>query len=88
MVRELLGGLLDEADRTLTAAGTVVGLVPAVHRPMVRCIVGVERLTGAAARADLGALLHRSASPAKPAALRLLAREYLRFRREDRRSRH
>ncbi len=86
-VRELLGGLLDEADRTLAEARTVIGLVPAVHRPMVRCIVGVEQLTGAAARADLGALLRRSASPAKPAALRLLAREYLRFRREDRRSR-
>ncbi len=83
-VRALLGGLLDEADRTLAEARTVIDLVPAAHRPMVRCIVGVEALTSAAARADLGALLHRSASPAKPAALRLMAREYLRARRHRR----
>ncbi|MFC5661648.1 phytoene/squalene synthase family protein [Kitasatospora misakiensis] len=83
-VRALLGGLLDEADRTLAEAGAVVDLVPAAHRPMVRCIVGVEALTSAAARADLGGLLHRSASPAKPAALRLLAREYLRARKHRR----
>ncbi|MFF2953369.1 phytoene/squalene synthase family protein [Kitasatospora sp. NPDC057965] len=80
-VRALLGELLDTADRTLAEGRAVVELVPAAHRPMVRCVVEVETLTSAAARADLGALLHRSASPAKPAALRLLAREYLRARR-------
>ncbi|WP_459648068.1 squalene/phytoene synthase family protein [Kitasatospora sp. Ki12] len=80
-VRALLGELLDLADRTLAEGRAVVDLVPAAHRPMVRCIVGVEELTGVAARADLGALLRRSASPAKFAALRLLAREYLRARR-------
>lgn len=80
-VRALLTALLDRADRTLAEGRAVVDRVPPAHRPMVRCIVGVEELTSAAARADLGALLRRSASPAKPAALRLLAREYLRARR-------
>ncbi|SOB86309.1 phytoene/squalene synthase family protein [Streptomyces sp. 1331.2] len=80
-VRALLGAQLDLVDRTLAEAGAVVDLVPAVHRPMVRCMVGVDELTSAAARADLGALLRRSASPSKPAALRLLGREYLRARR-------
>nr|BFD95703.1 phytoene/squalene synthase family protein [Kitasatospora sp. Xyl93] len=80
-VRALLTALLDRADRTLAEGRAVVDRVPPAHRPMVHCIVGVEELTSAAARADLGALLRRSASPAKPAALRLLAREYLRARR-------
>ncbi|GAA1408674.1 hypothetical protein GCM10009639_58650 [Kitasatospora putterlickiae] len=80
-VRALLGELLDAADRALAEGRAVIALVPDAHRPMVRCVVEVETLTSAAARADLGALLHRSASPAKPAALRLLAREYLRARR-------
>ncbi len=80
-VRALLGDQLDLVDRTLAEGRTVIGLVPAVHRPMVRCIVGVDELTSAAARADQGALLRRSASPSKPGALRLLGREYLRARR-------
>ncbi|MFF4925164.1 phytoene/squalene synthase family protein [Kitasatospora sp. NPDC001261] len=80
-VRALLAGLLDRADRSLAEGRAVIDRVPPAHRPMVRCIVGVEELTSAAARADLGALLRRSAGPAKPAALRLLAREYLRARR-------
>ncbi|MET8546403.1 squalene/phytoene synthase family protein [Kitasatospora sp. NPDC004799] len=80
-VRALLAALLDRAGRTLAEGRAVIDRVPPAHRPMVRCIVGVEELTGAAARADLGALLRRSASPAKPAALRLLAREFLRARR-------
>ncbi|MFJ6617693.1 phytoene/squalene synthase family protein [Kitasatospora sp. NPDC091335] len=80
-VRALLGALLDRADRTLAEGRAVIDRVPPAHRPMVRCIVGVEELTSAAARADLGALLRRSASPGKPGALRLLAREYLRARR-------
>ncbi|MFB6887959.1 squalene/phytoene synthase family protein [Kitasatospora sp. NPDC056327] len=80
-VRALLGALLDEADRTLAEGRTVVDLTPPEHRPLVRCVVGVEALTSAAARADLGALLHRPASPSRPAALRLLAREYLQARR-------
>ncbi|WP_316528568.1 phytoene/squalene synthase family protein [Kitasatospora brasiliensis] len=80
-VRALLAASLDRAGRTLAEGKAVIDLVPPAHRPMVRCIVGVEELTGAAARADLGALLRRSAGPAKPAALRLLAREYLRARR-------
>ncbi|MFD5438390.1 phytoene/squalene synthase family protein [Kitasatospora sp. NPDC127067] len=80
-VRALLAALLDRADRTLADGRAVIDRVPPAHRPMVRCIVGVEELTSAAARADLGALLRRSAGPAKPAALRLLAREYLRARR-------
>ncbi|MFI2608495.1 phytoene/squalene synthase family protein [Kitasatospora sp. NPDC018619] len=80
-VRALLADQLDRADRALAEGRAVIDLVPPAHRPMVRCIVGVEELTSAAARADLGALLRRSASPAKPAALRLVAREYLRARR-------
>ncbi|MFJ4677477.1 squalene/phytoene synthase family protein [Kitasatospora sp. NPDC088783] len=80
-VRALLGALLDRADRDRAASGALVDLVPPAHRPMVRCLVGVEQLTATAARADLDALLRRSASPAKPALLRLLAREHLRARR-------
>ncbi|MFF4924291.1 squalene/phytoene synthase family protein [Kitasatospora sp. NPDC001261] len=80
-VRALLGDLLDQVDRTLAEGKAVVDLVPAAHQPMVRCIVGVDELTSAAARADLGAVLRRSASPSKPAALRLLLRECLRARR-------
>ncbi|MFE6052594.1 phytoene/squalene synthase family protein [Kitasatospora sp. NPDC056446] len=80
-VRALLGALLDRVDRTLAESLPVIDLVPAAHRPMVRCLVGVDGLTGIAARADPGALLRRSASPAKAGALRLLAREYLRARR-------
>ncbi|MFJ8622144.1 phytoene/squalene synthase family protein [Kitasatospora sp. NPDC093550] len=80
-VRALLGDLLDRVDRTLAEGRAVVDLVPAAHRPMVRCLIGVDELTSAAARADRGALLRRSASPAKGAALRLLGREYLRARR-------
>ncbi|MFI6112951.1 phytoene/squalene synthase family protein [Kitasatospora sp. NPDC051164] len=80
-VRTLLGDLLDRADRTLAEGRAVSELVPPAHRPMVRCLLGVDELISAAARADLGALLRRSASPAKAAALRLLGREYLRARR-------
>ncbi|MEV7774340.1 squalene/phytoene synthase family protein [Kitasatospora sp. NPDC086791] len=80
-VRTLLGALLDRADRTLAEGRAVVELVPPAHRPMVRCLLGVDELVSAAARVDPGALLRRSASPAKGAALRLLAREYLRARR-------
>ncbi|WP_033222475.1 phytoene/squalene synthase family protein [Kitasatospora phosalacinea] len=80
-VRALLGELLDRSDRDRAASGALVALAPPAHRPMIRCILGVERLTATAARADLGALLRRSASPAKPGLLRLLAREYLRARR-------
>ncbi|MEE1783639.1 squalene/phytoene synthase family protein [Streptomyces sp. SP17BM10] len=72
---------LDQVDRTLAAACTVVDLAPPAHRPMVRCMVGLEGLTSTAARADVPALLHRSAGPSKLGALRLLAREYVRARR-------
>ncbi|GAA2090821.1 phytoene/squalene synthase family protein [Kitasatospora saccharophila] len=80
-VRALLGELLDRSDRDRAAAGAIVELAPPAHRPMIRCIIGVERLTAAAARADLGALPRRPASPGKPGLLRLLTREYLRARR-------
>ncbi|WP_324606811.1 squalene/phytoene synthase family protein [Kitasatospora phosalacinea] len=82
-VRALLGALLDRSDRDRDRAvdAGIAELAPPAHRPMVRCILGVERLTAAAARADLDALLRRSASPAKPGLLRLLGREYLRARR-------
>ncbi|BFV60987.1 hypothetical protein KCMC57_up60910 [Kitasatospora sp. CMC57] len=76
-VLALLTDQLDRVDRALTAGRAVVGLVPARHRPMVRCIVGVDELTSAAARSAGGTLLRRPASPAKLAALRLLGREYL-----------
>ncbi|MFE0463662.1 squalene/phytoene synthase family protein [Kitasatospora sp. NPDC058965] len=80
-VRALLTELLDRADCDLVASRAVVDLVPPAHRPMVRTMIGLDGLTSAAARADLPALLRRPAGPAKPAALRLLAREYLRARR-------
>ncbi|MFJ9519948.1 phytoene/squalene synthase family protein [Kitasatospora sp. NPDC101801] len=80
-VLNLLADQLDLVDRTLAEGAAVVDLVPAAHRPMVRCLVGVDRLTSAAARAAGSALLRGPASPAKPAALRLLGREYLRARR-------
>ena len=77
--------VLDQVDRTLAEGRAVIDLVPAAHRPMVRCIITVDELTSAAARADRGALLRRSARPGKFAALRLLGREYLRARRLRRR---
>ncbi|MCF2529990.1 phytoene/squalene synthase family protein [Yinghuangia soli] len=80
-VRALLGDLLDQVARTQAEAAAVIGLVPTAHQPMVRCIVGIDRLTRTAARADVDALLRRSAGPPKFAALRLLGREYLRTRR-------
>ncbi|MEU5537618.1 squalene/phytoene synthase family protein [Streptomyces sp. NPDC020362] len=80
-VRSLIDDLLDQVDRTLAEGRAVVDLVPEAHRPMVRCMVAVDELTSRAARADRGALLHRSASPGKLAALRLLGREYLQARR-------
>ncbi|MGV9270962.1 phytoene/squalene synthase family protein [Kitasatospora sp. NPDC003701] len=83
-VRALLTEQLDQVDRTIAEGRAVVGLVPPAHRPMVRCLIGLDELTSAAARADVPALLRRSAGPAKPAALRLLAREYLRARRVNR----
>ncbi|MGW2250702.1 phytoene/squalene synthase family protein [Kitasatospora sp. NPDC001660] len=80
-VRALITDELDQVDRTLAAARTVIDLVPPAHRPMIRCMVGLESLTSATARADVPALLHRPAGPPKLGALRLLAREYLQARR-------
>ncbi|MFI5527287.1 phytoene/squalene synthase family protein [Kitasatospora sp. NPDC051853] len=80
-VRALLTAQLDHADRTLAEGRAVIGLAPPAHRPMVRCMVALDALTSRAARADLPALLRRPAGPPKGAALRLLAREYLRARR-------
>ncbi|MFF1903614.1 squalene/phytoene synthase family protein [Kitasatospora sp. NPDC058218] len=83
-LRALITEQLDQVDRTLAEGRAVVALVPPAHRPMVRCMIGLDELTSTAARADIPALLHRSAGPAKAAALRLLAREYLRARRTNR----
>ncbi|WP_307853175.1 squalene/phytoene synthase family protein [Kitasatospora sp. RG8] len=83
-VRAMVTDRLDQVDRTLAEGRAVIDLVPAAHRPMVRCMIGLDELTSAAARADIPALLRRSAGPAKPAALRLLGREYLRARRLNR----
>ncbi|GAA0658567.1 hypothetical protein GCM10010193_06580 [Kitasatospora atroaurantiaca] len=83
-VRAMITGQLDQVDRTLAEGRAVVGLVPPAHRPMVRCMIGLDELTSAAARADIPALLRRSAGPAKLAALRLLGLEYLRARRASR----
>ena len=80
-VRALLTDQLDQVDRTLAESRALIGLVPPVHRPMVRCLIRLDELTSTAARADVPALLHRSAAPAKLAAARLLGREYLRARR-------
>jgi phytoene synthase len=80
-VRALIADLLDRADRTLAEGRTVIDAAPAAHRPMVRCMIRLDELTSAAARADIPALLRRSAGPGKPAALLLLAGEYLRARR-------
>jgi phytoene synthase len=80
-VRALLANALDQVDRTMAAGRHVIDLVPPAHRPMVRCLIRLDELTSTAARSDLPALLRRSASPSKLAALRLLAGEYLRARR-------
>jgi phytoene synthase len=79
-VRALIADQLDRADRTLAAGRSVIDAVPPAHRPMVRCMIRLDELTSAAARADIPALLRRSAGPGKLAALRLLGREYLRAR--------
>ncbi|MEU1423471.1 squalene/phytoene synthase family protein [Kitasatospora sp. NPDC005751] len=80
-VRALVTEQLDLVDRALAEGPALVALVPPAHRPMVRCMIGLDELTSAAARADVPALLRRSAAPPRPAALRLLGREYLRARR-------
>jgi 15-cis-phytoene synthase len=80
-VRALIADLLDEVDRGLSASRALIDVVPAAHRPLLRCMIRLDELTVAAARADLPALLHRPADCAKIAALRLLGREYLRARR-------
>ncbi|WP_424216932.1 phytoene/squalene synthase family protein (plasmid) [Streptomyces sp. BI20] len=74
-VRALLTELLDRVDAGLLASRPVVDLVPPAHRPMVRCLLGVDALTSRAARAAGPALLRGPASPGKPAAVRLLWRE-------------
>ncbi|MEU6238949.1 squalene/phytoene synthase family protein [Kitasatospora sp. NPDC047058] len=83
-VRAMITDQLDRVDRTRAEGRAVVGLVPPAHRPMVRCLIGLDELTSAAARSDGPALLRRPAGPSKPAALRLLGREYLRARRVNR----
>lgn len=80
-VRALIADQLDRVDRTLAEGRAVIDLVPAGHRPMVRCMVRLDELTSAAARADVPALLRRPAGPGRLAAGRLLGREYLRARR-------
>ncbi|MFI6847541.1 squalene/phytoene synthase family protein [Kitasatospora sp. NBC_00085] len=80
-IRALITDQLDRVDRTLAEGRAVVGHVPPAHRPMVRCMIGLDELTSTAARADIPALLRRSAGPPKLAALRLLGLEYLRARR-------
>ncbi|MFJ8039824.1 phytoene/squalene synthase family protein [Kitasatospora sp. NPDC096147] len=80
-VRALITDQLDLAGRTLAEGRSVIDLAPPAHRPMVRCMVGLDALTATAARADPAALLRRPVGPPKGAALRLLAREYLRSRR-------
>ncbi|WP_354640922.1 phytoene/squalene synthase family protein [Kitasatospora camelliae] len=84
-VRGLLGEALDLAEVTLAEGAAVVELVPEANRPMVRGLIGLDRLTLAAARRDPAALLRRSARPSVPGALRLLAGEYRRARRLRRR---
>ncbi|MGF1431580.1 phytoene/squalene synthase family protein [Kitasatospora sp. LaBMicrA B282] len=80
-VRALLAEQLDQVDRTLARGRAVLDLVPPAHRPMVRCMICLDELTSAAARADLAALLRRSAGPGKLAALRVLGGEYRQARR-------
>ncbi|MET8412493.1 squalene/phytoene synthase family protein [Streptomyces sp. NPDC005195] len=80
-VRSLITGLLDHVDETLAESRAVIGHVPPAHQPMVRCLISLDELTVAAARADISALLHRSAGLSKPAAARLLVRAYVEARR-------
>ncbi|KQV11862.1 MULTISPECIES: squalene/phytoene synthase family protein [unclassified Kitasatospora] len=80
-VLTLLTDQLDQVDRTLADAEAVVDLVPAGHQPLLRCIIGIDKLTSTAARSAGTALLHHPAGTPKLPALRLLARQYLRARR-------
>jgi phytoene synthase len=80
-VRALIADLLDEVDRTLAEGRAVIELAPPAHRPLLRCLIRLDELTVAAARADVPAVLRRPASFPKLAALRLLGREYLQARR-------
>ncbi|MEU8432812.1 squalene/phytoene synthase family protein [Streptomyces sp. NPDC029216] len=82
-VRALIDAQLDEADRTMARCADLPELAPPAHRPLLRCLIGTERLTLTAARTAPAALLHDSAGPSKSAALRLLVREYLRARRSS-----
>ncbi len=80
-VRALLSHLLGEARAVLESARALVDVTPPAHRPLVRALIDVERLTADAAEAKGAGLLRSSASPPAFGALRVLAREYLRARR-------
>ena len=79
-VYALISDQLDRVEQGLGGSGAVLDLVPPAHRAMFRCMIRLDELTVAAARRDIPALLRRSASPGKPAALRVLVTEYLRAR--------
>ena len=80
-VRALIADLLDQVDRGLIESQALIDQIPAAHQPLFRCMVRLDELTVAAARADIPALLHRSASCAKLAAVRVLGHEYVQARR-------
>jgi phytoene synthase len=80
-VRALISDLLGRIEASLIESRAVIGLIPPAHQPMLRCMIRLDELTVAAARADIPALLHRPARCPKPAALRVLGGEYLKARR-------
>jgi phytoene synthase len=83
-VRALIADQLDHVERGLGAGRAAIDLVPEASRPMLRCMLRLDALTVAAARADVPALLRRPATCSKLAAVRVLGREYLSARRTRR----
>ncbi|MBR7838065.1 squalene/phytoene synthase family protein [Actinospica durhamensis] len=83
-VRALIADQLDRVERGLGAGSAAIDLVPPASRPMLRCMLSLDALTVAAARADVPALLRRPANCSKLAAVRVLGREYLSARRTRR----
>ncbi|MET7574790.1 squalene/phytoene synthase family protein [Streptomyces sp. NPDC005492] len=71
----------DLAEATLAQCRELPALVAAEHRPFLDALIAVQDLRLRAVRREGGGLLRRGASPAVPATLRVLARQYRMARR-------
>ena len=77
----------DLAEAALSRCRELPGLVEAPYRPFVRALISVQDLQLQAVRRKGGSLLHGGVRPPIAATLRLLGRQYLAARTEQRRAR-